>query len=291
MIFSADAWYLALLLFSTWLSFVVRSYSLALTLRALVLMGLVLYCLDVAITLSFATRLNLADLHVYGRQIGLLWQHINDTYELQWWQMVAAVIGALWVLAAFAWKYPRLGRRSHHLALLVPLFLLILGGFSTSSLSYVRKPAFKNVVAAAWPGDEYQNYGNATIQRVLEVRDPPLSACHPSSSRRDDVILLILESWSPYQSALLTGLNNWTPKLDQLALENTYYSDFIAAGYTTNLGLMSILAGQPLTISIVPRRVFPGTWGLPDTLPKGLQRYGYHPAFLTSGDLAFTRKG
>lgn len=65
-----------------------------------------------------------------------------------------------------------------------------------------------------------------------------------------DVVVLILESWSAYQSALWGGLgNDWTPRLDALARENVWFSNLRCPGRVTTRVF------SPLEISSSPSRV------------------------------------
>jgi phosphoglycerol transferase MdoB-like AlkP superfamily enzyme len=105
----------------------------------------------------------------------------------------------------------------------------------------------------------------------------------------------VLESWSPYQSKLWSGIEDWTPRLDAIAQQNAWFTRLHAGGFTTNEGLLAILAGLEFLsppksyFDIMP---FETGWETPASIPRTLvNNQGYHTAFLTTGNLGFTRKG
>jgi len=85
-----------------------------------------------------------------------------------------------------------------------------------------------------------------------------------------------------------------TPLLDAAALENAWWDHFYANGFTTDHGLIAMLAGQ-LPLPAVNRyrsmNVFEGYAVDENSLPQRMARDGYYSAFLTSGNLAFLGKG
>lgn len=111
-------------------------------------------------------------------------------------------------------------------------------------------------------------------------------------NRKPNILLIILESFSNYQSKLFSGINDWTPRMDSIAKDNIYFTRYHANGYITNHGLTSLLTGAwPIPgYSLYDNTVLNYKNG--DTsLPSYLNNKGYYSYFLTSGDLSFTKKG
>src|SRR5690606_1618281 len=86
-------------------------------------------------------------------------------------------------------------------------------------------------------------YSETYRQQLLSAAADRPQLCRPGSARRPDIVLLVLESWSPLQSRLWSGIENWTPRLDALARDHAWFTRLHAGGFTTNEGLMSIFAG------------------------------------------------
>jgi len=289
-----DLPYLAGLLGLYILSWCIYRYSLCLLLRLIVLLGLGVYLADVAVMKEFFTRLNLADIRAYGEHLPLVWRQIQLSGVFvagQWWLLPAL---ALWLgFAMFAPPNRRL-RAQMILPLLIIPVVGVGGAAIVSPPTYVHDWAIRNVISANLAAGVQQPYSEDFRQTVLASQPVPQLLCRKGEVSRKNIVLLILESWSPYQSGLLTGLNDWTPQLDRLALENTYYTRMYAGGFSTNEGLIALHTGMDFVAPAKPffhLTPFETAWDTEQTLPRMLGEYGYKTAFLTSGNLAFARKG
>lgn len=128
----------------------------------------------------------------------------------------------------------------------------------------------------------------ASRDRVVAPRDNP-------SPRRPDIVLLTIESWSCYHSALFGGANDWTPGLDALAANGLAFTNFCANGLTTEDGIVSIIAGEePISPATGPRRgwleCFSGFMGAGRALPRLLAPARYLSCWLTTGPIRFSCK-
>ncbi|NMG70936.1 LTA synthase family protein [Parazoarcus communis] len=273
---------LACLILGVW----VRARWLGGACRLLALLGLLVYGLDIAVSQQLFTRLHAADVMVFAAQPAVLQSHLINTGLLHW-----PVLLALGVLVAGFLVLPagRGGRRGA-MALVVPLGLAT-AGFGMDPGQYVHDWALRNVVSVNFNTGVSRPYRNAPGP---EVDTPAAIECAPGENVRPDVVILILESWSPYQSALFGGIHDWTPSLDRIGREGSYFTRMHASGFTTNDGLMGLLTGMELLSPVKPffsSMPFETTWGQSRTLPKLLGERGYDTAFFTSGNLAFTEKG
>ena len=103
---------------------------------------------------------------------------------------------------------------------------------------------------------------------------------------KPNVVVIMLESFTAGASQLLLGKNNCTPKLDQLAQENYFFSECYATGDRTEKGLLSILSGypaQPMSSIIV----FPDKMAKLPSVSKDLKKLGYQNSFIYGGDIEF----
>ncbi len=289
----SDAGFWIVWLALAWAGFVLKQPLAARALRFVCVALLIYYVLDIYVMTQFSSRMYLAWLMVVGSTPGPVLDHLAATVE--WWRW-GLTLGALALLFGLAWKQPdrppgSLVNAAVALSAIAGLVALL----SSQPVYYVHGWAVGSVFDASGARTFNRAYGPATLSKFSE----PVAAeaeCRSfgAAANRRDVVVLILESWSPYQSERLTGLNDWTPRLDGLLHEHASFDRMMASGYSTNHGLMALLTGLPVMATLVPplaRRSLQPAWGWDQTLPRQLNRAGYDTAFLTSGDLAFTGKG
>ena len=257
--------------------------------RILAIVLWLVYLADVAVTAQFATRLSLADIRIYLAQPEVVWQHLGSIGKGQW-LLALSGLGVIMMLLI-----PQAHRTMSRLVVMsMPLIWGAVGvlGWFIPYPGYVHDWAVRNVLAANLPNGISSPYSSASIEKARHAVLP--FTCGPGLGARENIVILIVESWSPYHSAYWGGLNDWTPRLDALARRGQAFKRFHAGGYNTNEGLIALLTGMSLVLPITPpsqARAFETAWDRPHTLPKQLRVAGYHTHFITSGDLGFTRKG
>jgi len=137
----------------------------------------------------------------------------------------------------------------------------------------------------------HSNFSDEFRAKVLA--SPPAETCMAGRSRRVNVILLIVESLSAYQSHYFSGVEDWTPRLDEIAQRETSLPNFYANGWTTIGGLLSLLDH---TFPFVPEHTqynksgsprFTDFLDIPNPLPRELAKQGYATEFVAAGDLGF----
>lgn len=106
------------------------------------------------------------------------------------------------------------------------------------------------------------------------------------NTKRPNIILLILESFTADVIEPLGGVKDLTPNLNALCKEGVLFDNFYASGDRTDKGIISILSGYPAqTQSSIIK--FPNkTQNLPQ-LTNYLKRLGYKSSFLYGGDIDF----
>ncbi len=158
-----------------------------------------------------------------------------------------------------------------------------------ASTSHLDRWQRDNILWLNRPNPEHTRYSH-----------PPSYAPPPGSRRelthapeRRNVILVVIESWSSYQSKAFGGLHDWTPQLDELSGRALRFDQFYAGGYNTNEGLIDLLGGARLWLPFAARGELTHRterWREMITLPRTFQKAGYHTAFLTSGPRDYTGK-
>jgi lipoteichoic acid synthase len=250
------------------------------------------YLLDILVFQYFNKRLFFSDISIYAVQWGPIWDHLHGFLDSRW-----LAIALLATISIFSMFFVFLRFESNRL-----MTTLALGISLASGLLYATKPdtnyinywILDNFLLANMETDEPKMYSQQMIERTRDFGTPG-NNCYEGLNQRPNIIVLVVESWSPYQSKLLSGIEDWTPKLDQLALDNHYFSQFFANGFTTNNGLISSLTSIQLDAvfenPFLRDDSFEATWHFPESIPNLVKNYGYTSAFLTTGPLDFTGKG
>lgn len=289
-VLAADALYLAGALALFLLSLLSNALLWRFLWRGLALAAVWLYVIDAGVMAQFNTRLMLADIRVYTADVSLATGLLAQLPAWQLGSLVLMVLASVWL-----WWLPLRARlRARQLLPWIAGVLAVgwLFPWVLSPAPYVNEWAVRNVVSVNLPTGIATPYAEKT-QRHLRQTLPAMS-CRRGEARRQHVVLLVLESWSTYQSQRWLGEHDWTPRLDALAGQGVWFSQLYAGGHNTNAGLVSLLAGKEITLPVLPAHnteAFAGAWALNTSLPEQLNTEGYHTAFLTSGDLSYTRKG
>lgn len=251
------------------------------------------YITDVYILHAFGIRLFLADVALYGLSIALIFEQFSS-----WAGGLAPAVAVITAILAAA-LLPVFLPRHRSAGLMV--FLGLLGAVSVTLAAfgpapeYVNNWIYRNFLQANAVTTESVRYSESTIDAVLEGGEEMLPvSCERRPTDDRNVIVLIIESWSSYQSQAFGGHLDWTPELDALALENVRYTRMHAGGFSTNEGLVNILGGVRLWAPfehLFDAAEFGHAWGIEGGLAEVFNRAGFQTVFLTTGPLEFLRKG
>lgn len=288
-VLSSDAWVLAAVCILIFASVHARSWIVASSIRALIALCLLSYWLDIYLLSSFGTRLYVSDVATYGRDLPILARYLNGMFVTYAVPAIAQIAFVALLSAFVFFRTGPLGRRLLGRTMLLFSVPLVAMGFMPK-VTYVHTWAYDNVVENNLSGGEGIAYEKVRLE-TDETSRPNCAAA--ADARRRNVLMVIVESLSPYQSKLMSGLHDWTPNIDRLAKENLYFSRFHANSFATNNGLESLFTGQPSLPPVRPfmtQLPFEGYWGIARTVPKVARSHGYRTVFLTSGILDFARK-
>lgn len=260
-------------------------------LRLLALTGWLIYIADYVIIVNFNTHLTWGDTVKYAG------------YSLDYLQQIFGVSPALLILAALVvlvllllfvghpYRLPARYRRP--LPLSVCVVVPMLTGFSDHN-QYAHSWIYNNVIdynltilSEAAPYSE--RFINTTSDKADEQ-------CEQTTGRAKNIVLVMVESLSAYQSQFFSGLQNWTPNLDRIASQNLAFKDFYANGFITEDGEVALLTGlppiyPPSSYSDHGGTSFYSFFNLEHSLPRILHTYGYRSEFLTTADLVFSNTG
>lgn len=265
---------------SRWLSFVIR---------AGIFLGYLFLIVDLTVLKNFYSRLNVFDIPLYA---GSVLDYVTTSFV--GWQVVAILVAVLVLaLVVFCFQAPRLGRLPHSL-----FFLCVVMGMAKWGA------AQGNQYVESWIYRDALTYNLEVASERKPYSDEFLSQldheehwqCHKLPPQQKNIIVLMVESLSSYQSQLFSGVHHWTPQVDRIARENTYFTRFYANGFATVDGEIAMLLGElPLfapSVHVEPgQSSLAGFYGRPSALPVLLNDHGYDTRFYTTSTLRFSDTG
>lgn len=292
--FYHDSWVFSAILLLLVISFISRRFLLYIPIRIMIAASIIIYIGDIATMQEFFTRLKLGDVKIYGDRIDLIWRHVQNTGMLEEQRLSIKVMAGLAGLAIIFPPRLLIDKKWFLFLLLIPVGTMVTGLMS-KRVYYVHEWAVFNVFEAnLTPGVAKAYSPEYTSTLLASNKGKDEMQCVAGGKQDKNIVLLVLESWSPFQSKYWSGINDWTPKIDKLAQQNTSYHNFHSGGFTTNEGLMSMLAGVELLAPVkrfFSLYMFETAWDIENNLPKNLEKNGYSTNFMTSGNLGFSAKG
>ena len=283
-----DAWLLSALAALLAAAVLVRPGWFRMVLRVVAAVLLLAMGLDTALSLLLAQRLHLTDLLRFSGDMGNNWS-VATSGLLTANGLPRLVLSLICVLTAVA--LCRSGARKPRQGIALVVIALGWAGFAAlnvGGLNYVHEELLRNLVENNLKSDRLAGYSTGFSSSARERSQTLPVICESGKAHKPDVIFLIVESLSSYQSKLLGGPENWTPELDSLARENHYLTHFHANGFTTSGGEIALLTGLP---PFYPPESLDASFE--HFKPKGesladvAHRNDYSASFFTSADTTF----
>jgi phosphoglycerol transferase MdoB-like AlkP superfamily enzyme len=288
-----DAWLLSASFVLLGLQASVQRRGLARLCGALAAGLIVLMALDVALLSLLDQRLYLGDLLRFASGVQANWSVIRPQllapggigYAVGAALVIASLVGLLRP-AAVSGEAPTL----FVLAGIALLFAIAVN--LQAPLLYKHEQYTWNVVAANLPQGHMRAFSDAYARRELKTSQTwPETCTHGEASGRN-VVIVMTESLSAYQSALLGGPRDWLPQLDALARANHYFTHFYANGFATDGGEIAVLTGHvPIAPAGAPAQSLAAFGPEDSTLPALAHSAGYAAYYFTTADLAFLDSG
>lgn len=192
------------------------------------------------------------------------------------------------------------------LSLLAPTFLLIRGGVSKATANigqvyfsdrqYLNHAAvnplfslFSSLGKAEDYDAEYNTYDAKTLWKLTHNLYPAESLEGDTllTTRRPNVLLLVLESFGARYTGILGTKPEVSPHFDSLAREGVLFSRCYANSYRTDRGLISVLSGYTSFPTHSVMKLPAKSRTLP-SIAGSLREAGYATSFLYGGDANFT---
>lgn len=269
----------------------------ATALRLGIVGAMAVYVADVIIFFNFGTRLDVIDINIYSSHALTYFKDVLAAKR--------ALVTALYLLITanacrvFVMSGQRYAFRPRA-AVVLSCVLVVAAAQLPENKDFTHAGIYDNLIVSSMKlKGMAREYSDAYVAAHLPVVTHP-DACLQGGAAapagrpvsRPNIILLVVESLSSYQSRFFSGLNGWTPELDRIAAQNEAYVAFSANGFNTNDGLIALLTGQvPLhapryytnTFNRL-RREYSGSYQYRKSLPLLLGNQGYRTEFLTAGD-------
>lgn len=288
---SSDMWVLASLAGLLVLPAVFDKRWIAIMVGILGAAILLVFTTDVMVTQVLSHRLHLTDVLRYGDETGAqLDMLLPFLSRPMGFALVAGSLTAigLYIAASLLLCNTMQGRSGKSWRHGGPILLTILaatGAWAGQRTHYLDLEFYENVFFVNARDTSLREH-SATRLAELRALPEPTRACMQGTNRRPSLILVVLESWSLYQSRLFSGLNDYTPRLDNWARTGAWFPDYYSNGFATETALIGLLNGQ---IPIPTHRA----WGVlafdkvDQDAHRALASAGYHTAFFTTGALSF----
>ncbi|ODU42729.1 sulfatase-like hydrolase/transferase [uncultured Aquimonas sp.] len=295
--FGHDAWLLALGLGSVALGLwlprgLLRGLGMLLAVVLLLLM-----LADFSIISVLNTRLYLLDVFKFGAEWDATERFVRAILQQQPVLLPGLALLGLGVLALSLWPQPRHPRRAAALGAGGVLMLGLGAALGGTAPAHVNGDSFMNLWQLHREQGVSQTYSPAFVQALEQRVQAPALHCEAGQARRPNVLVLIWESLSTYHSGLgreaAADSDSWVPEFDAVARANTWFSAFHANGFTTDHGLIALIAGDyplPQPGRYASLKAFAGFEDPATALPRALREHGYWSGFFTTGDLGFLDK-
>ncbi|HMM56455.1 MAG: LTA synthase family protein [Xanthomonadales bacterium PRO7] len=261
--------------------------------RVVAAFGILAQATDLVLLRLFNQRFYIADLLRFSGDAAAGWSVARaQFFSINGIGYAAAAAIVLIVLAGLIVGGHGSPKRSRTLFVLAAISALFAFTSQRMPLRYVHEEYVGNVMEVNLPPGRAREFSPDYAQKQLRLDETVPQTCDAGSRSGRNIVIVITESLSAYQSALLGGPRDWLPRLDAIARENHYFTHFYANGFTTDGGEIAILTGRS---PLIPpghdwyslKAFGAGT----DTLPGIAGRAGYEAAHFTTESLSFLDQG
>ena len=277
-----------LLFYLSYLRYMARVGSVVL--RCLALFVAFIYLIDILIIINFNSHLVVVDAIKYT---SYSLSYLQQIYRGKEWLLILITLVVVGFLLSVVFsRYQIKECYVHGYSIITILILFFVSYFAISSNDqYVHSWVYKNVVDYNWVVlSESKEY---SPQFVNDFSFEEKQTCYSRVSEKRNVILLMVESLSSYQSQHFSGIRDWMPNLDKIARNNLSFLNFYANGFTTEDAEIALLTGllpiySPSSYTDDGGVAFSGFFDIKESLPNILREHGYASEFLTTADLEFS---
>lgn len=283
--------FIFLFTYISYLKYVNRFISFLFRLFSLIIC--ILYVIDFLILKNFSTHLNIDDISNFLSYAPtyILQEMVHIKYSYLYFLSFCffLVISYFFLSVKFTIK-----RKSFHFIFVFFLLINIPMYLNAQSGRFVYSWVFKNFIEYNIEVfNQSQEYSKEFVNNLSYKEEKIYSDNNP---KLKNIIILMVESLSSYQSKYFSAIKDWTPNIDKIAKENISFKNFYANGFMTEDAEISILTGNfplyaPKIFSDGGGVSFSGFYNIKDSLPNIFKNKAYKTEFITSSDLEFSNTG
>ena len=272
------------------LALTISHKRLAIMLRAASFIFIIWMALDMLVFHLFWKRLDLADVRTFSQEYSANFAMMTSSFRSENIFPIILFLSTIIIPTSLAYQRPA----PRWLVIIFGLFSIIFSIITSRAveLDTISNPQIVNTLTYNYKYNRRPEYSDEYLQGALQelnVNDKSL-ACISGRNLKSDIIIVMMESLSSYQSKKFSGLNDWTPNLDTIASDGIEINNFLANGFRTDLGLISTITGRwpiiPASASAEPYDAF---YGIADALPRRLRSHGYQTSVISGSPLNFLK--
>ena len=219
-----------------------RQRFLRVSLRVAVVVILVLMMVDLGVFYQFLQRFTLHRLLKFGSEVTAIEDFVKIALSENQTALIA--LGALTVTLTIFGRFLIYDYAIAPRKMLPAVFSVCLVGTQFLQSDEFHTPYLLNSVEAfIAPYTRFQPYSE-DFKKAIRARPSKQQYCVEGQGERPNLILLVVESLSMYQSSLYSGIKDWAPQFDSTSLGGHRFSAFYANGVTTEQGLISLLRSR-----------------------------------------------
>jgi phosphoglycerol transferase MdoB-like AlkP superfamily enzyme len=134
----------------------------------------------------------------------------------------------------------------------------------------------------------YKHYDDRTVDKIYKrlFITPSDTSVSILTTRRPNIVLIIMESMCADVFSCLNGEKRITPGLDSITRQGLLFSNIYAAGSRTDQGLLAIFSGYPALPQQSVIRDFERICNLPH-ISSAFNKAGYHTSYIIGGNLEY----
>lgn len=294
-VWAHDLLFLAIVLILSAFVLFFKSSKLRLLWAFFIIPAVVFFWLDIIIYKTLNYRVYLNDVILFSRETNAIYTFIQ-ALKFSPKDLALVIFSVVNIFAAigfvfFARRSVFFGRLLIYLAIPIGVIFLF---FTKKDPDYIFNDTVMNFMEINYPSGVDKEYldNKKNIGKIDSIKKIGIDG---ENTSRNNVILLVIESLSAYHlETLLPNQKKYTPFLDNLAKQNSYFSNFFANGFTTDGGLISLLTGRNPVPSIGRYKsvdAFQGFDCIDDSLPQFMKSKGYKTNFFSNSSLEFTNLG
>lgn len=231
--------FIFLFTYISYLKYVNRFISFLFRLFSLIIC--ILYVIDFLILKNFSTHLNIDDISNFLSYAPtyILQEMVHIKYSYLYFLSFCffLVISYFFLSVKFTIK-----RKSFHFIFVFFLLINIPMYLNAQSGRFVYSWVFKNFIEYNIEVfNQSQEYSKEFVNNLSYKEEKIYSDNNP---KLKNIIILMVESLSSYQSKYFSAIKDWTPNIDKIAKENISFKNFYANGFMTEDAEISILTGN-----------------------------------------------